>query len=139
MMLPARFDYRKGWAFAVEERENCNRVHWLAPLLVIDEASRSAVRAGELTFELFTAAAQTLSGKVQHCCAVRESSYLVSAGTAAHAADDGNTEANRLDHVMEMCIRDRFKERRHSVGGAAQGVARHGRSGGRSPDRRVRR
>ena len=104
MMPPARFDYREGWAFTVEEREDCNRVHWLAPLLVIDEASRSAVRAGELTFELFTAAAQTLSGKVQHCCAVRESSYLISAGTAAHAADDGNTEANRLDHVMVQAV-----------------------------------
>ncbi len=104
MMPAARFDYLQGWAFAVEERENCNRVHWLAPLLVIDEATRSAVRAGELTFELQTAAAQTFSGKVEYGGTAGESSFLVSAGTAAHSADDGNTEANRLDQVMVQAV-----------------------------------
>jgi hypothetical protein len=66
MMPAARFDYRNGWAFAVEERRDCQRVHLPAPLLVIDEATRSAMRAGDLTFELQAASAQTLSGKVEY-------------------------------------------------------------------------
>ena len=65
MMPAARFDYRNGWAFAVEERRDCQRVHLPAPLLVIDEATRSAARAGELTLNCKPPRAN-LSGKVEY-------------------------------------------------------------------------
>ena len=104
MMPPVRFDYREGWAFAVEERENCNRVHWLAPLLAIDDATRSAVRAAELTFELLTGAAQTLSGRINAPQDGEGRSYLVSAGSAARPAGDGGAGPERLDRIMARAL-----------------------------------
>lgn len=104
MMPPVRFDYREGWAFAVEELENCNRVHWLAPLLAIDDATRSAVRAAELTFELLTGAAQTLSGRIDAPQAGEGCSCLVSAGSAARPAGDGGAGPEKLDRIMARAL-----------------------------------
>ncbi len=105
LMMPAvRFDYREGWAFAVEERSDCHRVHWLVPLLVIDEATRAAVRAGELTFELHTAAALTFSGKVQAPGAATGSSFLVSAGTARPSAGGKKEETGETGETLAVAV-----------------------------------
>ncbi len=104
MMPAARFDYRDGWAFAVEERDESHRVHWLVPLLVIDEASRSAVRAGELVFELQAAPAQILSGRVEYGEPLGGSSYLISAGSASRPADPGQGGAGEGLSVMVQAI-----------------------------------
>ena len=81
MMPAARFDYRNGWAFAVEERRDCQRVHLPAPLLVIDEATRSAMRAGDLTFEL-----QAASANPQRQGGIRRSGALISSAREPPAA-----------------------------------------------------
>ena len=104
MMPAARFDYREGWAFAVEEHSDCHRVHWLAPLLVIDEATRSAARAGELTFELQAAPAQTLSGKVEYGEPDGGRSYLISAGTVRGSVDPGRSGRGEGLNVMVQAV-----------------------------------
>jgi len=88
LLPPTRMDMTPGWAYAVEERGPGRgpRVHWLVPALVIDEAARTAVRAAEFLFEVETAAAQTVSGRV---CAPGDGEadasriYLVSAAVPA--------------------------------------------------------
>ncbi|HPU00607.1 MAG TPA: C25 family cysteine peptidase [Bacillota bacterium] len=66
LLPPTRMDMTSGWAFAVEERGPGRglRVHWLVPVLAINEATRTAVRAAQFLFELETAPAQELSGRV---------------------------------------------------------------------------
>ena len=100
LLPPARMNMTSGWAFAVEERgpDRGPRIHWLAPALVIDEASRTAVRAAEFLFEVETSAAQTVSGKVAAPGEGEDDphrTYLLSAAAAAEgpAGNGGSSKA----------------------------------------------
>ncbi|HOL17350.1 MAG TPA: C25 family cysteine peptidase [Bacillota bacterium] len=93
LLPPARINMAAGWAFAVEERgfDQGLRIHWLAPALVIDEATRTAVRAAEFLFELKTAAGQRVSGQVLPPGGAGDSgkAYLISAAVAAESGAEG--------------------------------------------------
>jgi hypothetical protein len=100
LLPPARMNMTSGWAFAVEERgpDRGPRIHWLAPALVIDEASRTVVRAAEFLFEVETSAAQTVSGKVAAPGEGEDDphrTYLLSAAAAAEgpAGNGGSSKA----------------------------------------------
>jgi hypothetical protein len=49
---PVAHDQCKGWAFATEECPTGLRVHWLVPALVIDDATRQAIRLESAMFRL---------------------------------------------------------------------------------------
>ncbi|MGM0689369.1 MAG: hypothetical protein ACQESO_07290 [Bacillota bacterium] len=61
---PIELDMRKGWAFNAEQLEGFVRLHWLVPLLLIDEATRSAVRLKKLVFEVESALSFKVRGKI---------------------------------------------------------------------------
>ncbi len=83
---PLEIDMSEGWAFSVEDRGGFCRLHWLAPLLLIDDHVSSATRIKKLVFELELSPSTTLTGKVAGASAER--SYLVGAGFAAAESRD---------------------------------------------------
>lgn len=103
MMGPVRFDYRKGWAFAVEERQEGHRVHWLAPLLALDDSAKTSVRAAEFTFELTAGEAKTYSGQIKRAGSAEENSYFVSLGTLKNEAASGK-KGQRLENVLAQAV-----------------------------------
>jgi hypothetical protein len=89
LMLPSlRLDMREGWPFALESRNGSTRVHWLAPLLVIDERRRSAHRAEKLSFSLKTAPGATLTGQVKVPGFSRPGCLVVTAGLPLQEGGD---------------------------------------------------
>lgn len=96
LLPPSRLDMRSGWAYTVEERGPGEglRVHWLVPALVIDDATRTAVRASEFAFEVETAAEQRVSGRVAAPPGNPDEldrTYLISAATAAEDQADAGS------------------------------------------------
>lgn len=67
---------KDGWAFANEFIDGGIRLHWLAPLLLIDEQKRSAIPLNSMTFEIASEPVKTVRGKVTG--GRGKSSYLVS-------------------------------------------------------------
>lgn len=87
---PLELNMSEGWAFSVEDRGGFSRLHWLAPLLLIDDHLSSATRIKRLVFEIELAPSKTLTGQVEGASAQR--SYLVGAGFAA--AESGDKKKN---------------------------------------------
>jgi hypothetical protein len=83
---PLEMNMSEGWAFSVEERGGHSRLHWLAPLLLIDDHLSSATRIKKLVFEIDLSPSKTLTGIVEGASAER--SYLVGAGFASAESDD---------------------------------------------------
>ncbi|MDZ4132220.1 MAG: C25 family cysteine peptidase [Dethiobacteria bacterium] len=75
---PLELNMEEGWAFSNEMRGDCVRLHWLAPLLLIDEHKRSAVPLKSLTFEIASEPAKLVRGRINDNRGSH--SYLVSAG-----------------------------------------------------------
>ena len=61
---PIELDMRKGWAFSAEQLEGYIRLHWLVPMLLIDESKRSSMRLKRLVFEVESVPSLKISGKV---------------------------------------------------------------------------
>jgi hypothetical protein len=75
---PIELNMEGGWAFSAEQHEEFTRLHWLAPLLLIDEKNRSAFPLKKFTFQLEAVPGRLVSGKVINKQGNR--SYLVFAG-----------------------------------------------------------
>jgi hypothetical protein len=75
---PLELNMEDGWAFSSEMCEDGMRLHWLAPLLLIDEQKRSAVPLKSLTFEIASEPAKVVKGVISDHPSSH--SYLVSAG-----------------------------------------------------------
>jgi hypothetical protein len=80
MLPPSKLDMTKGWPFALETREGLTRVHWLVPLLVIDDRKRMAHRGKKLTFSLQTGPGTTIAGRVKAPGFRKPGSLVVTAG-----------------------------------------------------------
>jgi hypothetical protein len=102
LMLPSlRLDMRKGWPFALETRRDATRVHWLVPLLVIDERRRTAHKAEKLSFSLKTAPGAFLTGQVKVPGFTRPGCLVVTAGLLP---EDGGTSP-RLNALAQSLTR----------------------------------
>lgn len=87
---PLELDMRDGWAFTVEQREGFARMHWLAPLLLIDESTRSAFPLESLLFKVETAPARICRGRVESGAAADErGTFLVAAGLPQKQSQEG--------------------------------------------------
>jgi hypothetical protein len=83
---PIEIDMSESWAFSVEDRGSFSRLHWLVPLLLIDDHLSKATRIKKLVFEIDLLPSKGLTGKVENASAER--SYLVGAGFAATESGD---------------------------------------------------
>jgi hypothetical protein len=83
---PVELDMAEGWAFLAEDRGSYLRLHWLAPLLLIDDRVSNATRIKKMVFEIELLPSKTISATVAGASAER--SYLVGAGYAAAASGD---------------------------------------------------
>lgn len=84
---PILLDMRDGWPFSLEETEPLLRLHWLAPLLIIDEKERSATRLKKLVFKIELTPCKTVEGKIEQL--TEKCPYLVGVGfkTAEQAGE----------------------------------------------------
>jgi len=89
---PLELNMEDGWAFSTEMLDDGVRLHWLAPLLLIDEQKRSAVPLKSLTFEIASEPAKVVRGKINGHRGSH--SYLVSSGEQKFFADAALTNAD---------------------------------------------
>ena len=96
MLPPLRMDMREGWPYALEERGDSVRLHWLVPLLVIDDRARTAHKAEKFTFMLKTAPGGLLKGRVKASGFKKPGSLVVAAGLPLK-----DSEGARASHAPE--------------------------------------
>lgn len=80
MLPPISFDMTTGWPFVIEDRGDTSRLHWLVPVMVIDEKTRRAYMGEKMIFRLKTIEGNYLSGKVVNCAGDAGRSLLVTTG-----------------------------------------------------------
>jgi hypothetical protein len=82
---PIELDMREGWAFSAEQLNGHLRLHWLAPLLLIDDKKSTATRVKKYIFEAESVSSRKISGKIE--APVSGFSYLVCAGSGIRPGD----------------------------------------------------
>ncbi len=75
---PVLLDMGDGWPFSLEVAEPLQRLHWLAPLLIIDEKERRATRLKKLIFKIELVPCNTVKGKIEK--SAESCSYLIGVG-----------------------------------------------------------
>lgn len=95
---PIELDMQGGWAFSLEEMEGYNRLHWLVPLLLLDEKNRSVRRLQKLVFKVETAPTGVLKGKIK---GFNNQQFLVCAGVPTEQGKD--IQAKELELVSPVC------------------------------------
>ncbi len=86
---PLEVDMQEGWAFSIEELADGRRMHWLVPLLLIDEKNRSIRRLQKMVFKIETEKAKKIKGRVNNLDAA---SALVCAGFPTGKDNQGQAE-----------------------------------------------
>jgi hypothetical protein len=84
-------DMRDGWAFSAEWQDDHYRLHWLAPLLLIDDRRGTAVRLEKLVFEIESQAGVFYEGTVS--VEKGHSSFLIIAGKEGEAKPNAENDA----------------------------------------------
>lgn len=93
MLPPVKLDMKKGWPFTWEDRGDTLRIHWLVPVLVIDEKNRRGYFGEKIRFQLKTMPGKYLSGKVMDPAGAAGRSLLVKANQGlTQAVCDGRGE-----------------------------------------------
>ncbi len=95
---PIELDMREGWAFSAEIKSDRYRLHWLAPVLLIDEKCRSAVRLKKMAFEVETVPGVHYEGQVLG--EKSKGSYLVLSGFEGNKTADGKNKDPQLTGVL---------------------------------------
>ncbi|WP_214659274.1 C25 family cysteine peptidase [Candidatus Formimonas warabiya] len=96
MLPPVSFDMKKGWPFVPEDRGDFLRVHWLVPVLVIDEIQRRAYQGEKMEFRLKTGPGKPLTGTVVHDSGEAGSFLLVQAVGQERGEQGRNTFAQAV-------------------------------------------
>lgn len=65
MLSPLEFSMERGWPFSLEEREVGLRIHWLVPVLILEEETSSFVTAQSLHFDLLLAPKKRVEGRLK--------------------------------------------------------------------------
>ncbi|MDW7728495.1 MAG: C25 family cysteine peptidase [Bacillota bacterium] len=95
---PIELDMLESWAFSAEIRSDHYRLHWLAPLLLINEKARSTIRLKKMVFEIETTPGVHYEGTV-----LGENSkegYLVLSGFEGKVTADGKNKDLHINGAL---------------------------------------
>ena len=98
---PLELDMTEGWAFCAEWCDNHYRVHWLVPLLLINELDQRATRPAGFTFLIDTALAEKCSG---HISGIEETAACVVTAGIAKEQEVKQGEGSKLHLINSMVV-----------------------------------